>query len=1066
VLRGEDCLLAPGELWAEYVEFAAVFLELRYFAPGLLPRYFPSMEDPDAVAAILAEDVDHASLHAATRPADASAPVDLAEPKRLRGWSELPEPEEVDAPEDVPARSEKKCRRLMARADRARAMGNVVRAAILRVQAEPFAPRRVAARCRAALRDDLNRLERRLATTLELAEGPQPWHEALAVLTRRAARGVWTVEGRLLYDLQKICLDGQRERFAVDLIEWCLSLGRRPIQRPLPARRDVVIAGHLAGAIRRLAGARLSNSQRHDLDEMLWEASGRTESRIRRTLGPRIEAALDDVGLVPQNVPEAAARRKLVEELLDRIVTRGFLTMSDVRDAVSRNQLKLRDLGDRAGSNTTGGDVHAASADADGGKASASWGGRLADLLAGRMRRVAAVAGEFFRGDALLGVNRRLAVALDGVYHRGEIYLRWMQRMVGVAFGTATGRRLTQWVAIPFAGAFVILKAVEHVIEMCIGSDVKLVDAMSMTLLGVLLMAIVNSRLVRGVVRQSWTVVVGWVRWTFVELPRRVLRLPWVRRVLDSRWFRWSWRFGLKPLALSTVLWILLPHSHVGVPMAAMNATATFFLVNLLLNSRVGRMTEEVIVDWALQAWHRFGVRFLTGLFAWTVDLFHGLLRLVERLMYAVDEWFRFRTGENRLTFWVKAVFGTAWFFVTYVVRFCITLLIEPQVNPIKHFPVVTVSHKVLLPFIPYLARVLDQQAFRVGVDIVEGEAVTLATLIITSIPGIFGFFVWELKESWRLFAATRAATLRPAPVIDHGETMGRLLRRGFHSGTLPKRFQKLRRAERKARHHGNWRAVRKHLQALHHVEISLQHFVERELIELLRQYDARFEDVRAGDVRLGPNSVGIRLARGENDEEEIGRLVFEARDGWLAAGFTRGPAVDRLDAAQKAALANALVGLHKAAGVELVHQQIEAWFPKRAFGVDLVQRGLVVWSREDAGGELVFDLHGDAPQIAPEPSDIFGDAPATMPRDGLVFAQREVAWADWIDVWTPSCGGRCPRDTISEATDRKQTSTAEGNAAEPRRDRVARTEGAPVPRRLLPDACVLGSLGDEKPPR
>ena len=48
-----------------------------------------------------------------------------------------------------------------------------------------------------------------------------------------------------------------------------------------------------------------------------------------------------------------------------------------------------------------------------------------------------------------------------------------------------------------------------------------------------------------------------------------------------------------------------------------------------------------------------------------------------------------------------------------------------------------------------------------------------------------------------------------------HGETMARLLRPGFHSGTLPKRFAKLRRAERKAREKGKWQAVRKHLQAI-----------------------------------------------------------------------------------------------------------------------------------------------------------------------------------------------------------------------------------------------------------
>ena len=38
-------------------------------------------------------------------------------------------------------------------------------------------------------------------------------------------------------------------------------------------------------------------------------------------------------------------------------------------------------------------------------------------------------------------------------------------------------------------------------------------------------------------------------------------------------------------------------------------------------------------------------------------------------------------------TLGTKAFLGVVWFFVTYVVRFVVTLLVEPQVNPIKHFP-------------------------------------------------------------------------------------------------------------------------------------------------------------------------------------------------------------------------------------------------------------------------------------------------------------------------------------------------------------------------------------------
>ena len=97
------------------------------------------------------------------------------------------------------------------------------------------------------------------------------------------------------------------------------------------------------------------------------------------------------MGLTPQNLPERVARKKLVEELLDQIGERGFLTMGDLRDAISRNNLKLPDLSEAA---------------------------------------------RFLRGDQLLRADRKLALALDGVYRRGEFYLRWMQRLSSLGFGT------------------------------------------------------------------------------------------------------------------------------------------------------------------------------------------------------------------------------------------------------------------------------------------------------------------------------------------------------------------------------------------------------------------------------------------------------------------------------------------------------------------------------------------------------------------------------------------------------------------------------------------------------
>ena len=73
--------------------------------------------------------------------------------------------------------------------------------------------------------------------------------------------------------------------------------------------------------------------------------------------------------------------------------------------------------------------------------------------------------------------------------------------------------------------------------------------------------------------------------------------------------------------------------------------------LNLLLNSRVGRTIEEMIADWTVQTWQRYGLRFILGVFWWIVDVFKTFLETVERLMYSVDEWLRFKSGDSQSAF-------------------------------------------------------------------------------------------------------------------------------------------------------------------------------------------------------------------------------------------------------------------------------------------------------------------------------------------------------------------------------------------------------------------------------
>ena len=147
------------------------------------------------------------------------------------------------------------------------------------------------------------------------------------------------------------------------------------------------------------------------------------------------------------------------------------------------------------------------------------------------------------------------------------------------------------------------------------------------------------------------------------------------------------------------------------------------------------------------------------------------------------------------------------WFFVTYLVRIYVNLFLEPTVNPIKHFPVVTVAAKLIVPFFGILFPLFETPFLPLGTAVAK----SMATLNIILLPGIFGFLVWELRENWRLYRANRSLVLRPAVIGHHGETMSRLLRPGFHSGTVPNLYAKLRRAERQSYRSGEQAVSRKY---------------------------------------------------------------------------------------------------------------------------------------------------------------------------------------------------------------------------------------------------------------
>lgn len=962
VLVQEGRLAAEPDEMAVLAEFVATYFELRSFFPSIRQHYFPGLDDERACQ-VFSELLDAEGLLASTRPrgaklpGDEPPPIDEVEPGSI--FSGLIE---LQTMRQSSRQSPRYCQLLVARAEKAAARRNWVRACILLQRARKYAADKDVHRLRSLARGHLVRLLGALQEAIQFPDAEiDAWRDALSSLVTRAAVGLRSREARLLFDLQKVAIDHQRQVFRVDTWGWLRSLGRQPLRRPLPRLTKVLIHQHLGSARRRVRAVRIADVHRVALQGLLKRAEERSEQQLRTSLRPVLAQALEDADLLPSNPVEQVAARKLVEELLDRILERGFLAIGDLRDAVARNQLKCRDL---AG---------------------------LEDLR---------------RGDQLLAADRQMGLALDGVYRRGEVYMRAMQRLSSVAFGTGWGRLLMRFLVLPFGGAFVLEVGLRHLLQMlrefagAASAEQAIANSRSpeafeihtaiVLVVGLFFFLLINSEgFRRGL--WHWLRAVGrGIHYLAADLPQRLLQLEMVRRLFQSRYYRWLVRGLLKPaVATALLVWLLAKLTPQWSP-TSLSVGTTFVVVNLLLNSRLGRDLEELVTEGVgrLLRWLGQCVAWLFWLF---LDFLRAAVEATERLLYFVDEWLRFRSGDNRLALALKAVFGGVWSVLAYIIRFCVNLLIEPQVNPIKHFPVVTVSHKLLLPFTPALAKV-----FMLAMD--KELAYTCAGAIIISIPGIFGFLAWELRENWRLYAANRSPVLRPTVIGKHGESMRRLLLPGLHSGTIPKRFAKLRHAEWEAVATGRWSRVRKHSSALEELHVEVRRFVERDLLWLLNSA-ACWDGARLylADVALATNRVRIDLRLDEAAASL--RLEFLAREGWLLARVSKAELLEQLSPRQRQALATAICGLDKSAGVDLVCQEVERQLPPAAWW-DLGPDQLRVWP---AGfPETTIRYHLDTEQLTARP-EVEGPAPPAVPPlvvPRLLFRQLALPWTCWVEAW------------------------------------------------------------------
>lgn len=946
VLTQDRYLLPSATDAAVYTEFAAVYLEARYFSPAVLSAMFPGIRDHARIDAMLSEDVDAAALFAQTRLADAPdpiAPTDKGnEETESHEWYWL----------------------LVRAAERAELSGNAVRAAILRMRAYRIAPAALSASTREQALGDMHRLTERLTVALKLTpEQAAQWDGVLPLLLDKADQGNRPAEARFLEDLQRVCLDHESDVYTLDLVEWGLSGGKRPVKRPLPGLRLVRTTRHLRSATQWLGAVRLSDADRARLTELLHDAQQDGEQAVKTRFGRALTTALEDAGLRPANTPERAAFAKVVEEWLDRIISHGFLTFGDLRDGISRNQLKMPDLRDPE---------------------------------------------DFIRGDPLLRLDRRLASLLDGVYRPGEVYMRWLERLTAINFGTSIGRTITKWITIPVGGAALLLQVlgvlmhllfnlqqnpgVRAVHDVFVGpwlADDKTATAMHplwhfLLLAGVaaFIFALMHSIRFRDDTRRAMQGAGRGLRLAFVEIPVQIYRQAPIQKMLRSWPARLIWWYALKPLLVCMFVWLLIPGSR----RTSEAAWIVFLAVALIVNSRLGVAAMEATLRGLQSLGTMVRAGLLPEIYRLIVQLFRQVIDGIELVLATVDDWLRFRSGETQASQVIRAILGVLWFPISYVARFYMVVLIEPGFNPVKA-PVSYMAAKVMLPLsVPMTGWLVG------GLKPFLWDWLAYAVVIpsVWLLPDLFGFLFWETKENWRLYRANRRREMRAIAIGPHAETARGLLFPGFHSGTVPRLYRRLRRAEHEAQQRRNWSGARRYRHELEQLACSVERFVQRELIGLLRESESwRDKQLRVGRIDLAVNRIDIELALDTQPQSQSVLVELELRHGWLLGGIGRTGWIVTLDTSALNAFTTALAALYKLAGVDLVREQIEANLPSPQATWDVTEDGLLIRPAADAE-PVLHDLTRLAP---PEEQEI-------EPAHQLVFSRTPLRWSDFLDSW------------------------------------------------------------------
>ncbi|RME85665.1 MAG: hypothetical protein D6785_04145, partial [Planctomycetota bacterium] len=688
----------------------------------------------------------------------------------------------------------------------------------------------------------------------------------------RLSRG--GVEKNILIDLELSLSESQKSYYHLNFTGWLFSLGRKPLLMILEHQGEFRKLKFFRKVYAKTISLKLPKEKLMEYKNLFHEAISKVEKRIRSILNPKIETAFQQNFPKPKSWIEKISYRKIIGELEDVILEKGHSHFMDLRDIISRNQLKLEDL-------------------------------QTMEVLC---------------GDALARTDRALSQVLPGIHNQGEIYLRFLQIISSIFFGTPTGRWLSKYIFIPFGGSFILL---------------LLLEIFSHHIYPIHLLT--KEGLLGGALFVGLAVHAGWFR-KFLFLLLLPLQMAW-------RFFRWlvqkspAWfrDFFLFPL-ISSLVFIALIHftlkeqlirycpSFLKVKDFLFYLYLIFFLLSFgLINTPMGMKFRNLVYEGYNLLAHSLGKRVLLQSLFGIIRLFRKLLLAMEHTIYLVIEYLRFIQGERRDIRISKALALMIWLPLSYILTLYILLFIEPQINPLK-FPIVSITFKIFAVNPDLYVKLIHLFDSTLVLILPKKIAYGLAYMTAFFFTGIFGFLAWELQENWKLYKRNNPHKIQPVIIGSHGETMIQLLRKGFHSGTLPKLYRKIRYLQSQFLSKLDYSPILQVEEEIHHIQQSVKTFGEREFL-LPLEFIELFQkgNHKISQVEISSHHIWLDFTFEVKGQVFRIHISFQEKKGYLFGSF-RWEGIDpsMIPDDLKKILSILLVVFFQKGGVEILENDIQ----------------------------------------------------------------------------------------------------------------------------------------------